>query len=186
MNTYSDQRTDVSVFKVCNLCGDHAIGDLDTIISGIHSCCDGINSGGCISVVFEMLTSIVKLLAAFVSAIAAASAVRSLLAVMPMVAMVASMASSVAYAVAAMVSSAVATVSAIVSLGAAVVATMALPAGAAVAAMAFLAPATFVVFATSTSIVGLPAAFAPPMAAASTKRAPAVMPPLISTSVHPS
>ncbi len=48
MNTYSDQRTDVSVFEVCNLCGDHATGDLDTIASSIRGGCDKIDSGGCI------------------------------------------------------------------------------------------------------------------------------------------
>jgi hypothetical protein len=48
MNTYSEQRTDVSVFKVCDLCGDHATGDLDIIASGIRGGCDGINSGNCV------------------------------------------------------------------------------------------------------------------------------------------
>ncbi len=43
MNTYSDQRTDVSVNEVCNLCGDHATGDLDTIASVICGGCDGID-----------------------------------------------------------------------------------------------------------------------------------------------
>ncbi len=48
MNTYSDQRTDVNVFEVCDLSCDHATIDLDTIASSIHSGCDGIDSGGCV------------------------------------------------------------------------------------------------------------------------------------------
>jgi hypothetical protein len=56
-NTYSDQRTDVSVFgtgftndnthgRLCNLSGDHVSGDLDTIANSSHSGCDEITSGG--------------------------------------------------------------------------------------------------------------------------------------------
>ncbi len=57
MNTYSDQRNDVSVFgagftddnmhgRLCNLSGDHVSGDLDTIASGSCGGCDGIARGG--------------------------------------------------------------------------------------------------------------------------------------------
>ncbi len=56
MNTYSDQRTDGSVFgtgftddnthgRLCDLSGDHLSGDLDTIASGSRGSCDGIASG---------------------------------------------------------------------------------------------------------------------------------------------
>jgi hypothetical protein len=178
MNTYSDQRTDVSVFEVCDLSGDHATGDLDTIARGIRSGCDGISSGGCICAVQD-----VDLDGKIASGICICNA---LSAVLPTVAVVASTAFSVVYAVAAMASSTAAAVSAIALLAAAAVAAMALPAAAVVAAMALPAAVMFVVFATSTSIVGLPVAFMPPMVAASMTHAPAAKLPLTSTSVHPS
>ncbi len=57
MNTYSDQRTEVSVFgagftndnthgRLCNLSGDHISSYLDTIASGSRGGCDGIASSG--------------------------------------------------------------------------------------------------------------------------------------------
>ncbi len=137
------------------------------------------------SVVFKMLNSMEKLLAAFATGMADASAVHALSAVLPMVAVVASTTSSVAYAVAAMALSEASTVSAIALLVAAAEAAMASPAAAKVAVMALPASATFVVFAMSTLIVGLPVVSPPPMAAASMPCTPVATLPLTSMSVCP-
>ncbi len=172
MNTYSDQRTDVSVFGAgftddnthgcfCNLSGDHVSGDLDTIASSSRGGCDQIASGGRVCSVCNV-TLMVESPAAFAPLMAATSAVCTLLAVSPAVAMVAATALPAMTAVAATAS----------------------PAAAMVAAMALPPAAAFVVFITSTLIVELPAAFAPLMAAASTTGALLAMLPSTLTSVH--
>jgi hypothetical protein len=79
---------------------------------------------------------------------------------------------------------AVAVVAATALSAAATVAATALPAAAAVAAMALPAATAFVVFATLTLIMELPAAFKPLTAAASTTQAPPAMLPSTLTSVR--
>ncbi len=159
MNTYSDQRTDVSVFgagftndnthcRLCNLSGDHVTGDLDTIASGSHSGCDGIASGGRVCGVWDVDLD-------------------------------GGIASGVRTFDGSCISNAC-IVGCVASSGRGGC-TMLLPSAAAVAAMA-----AFVVFATLTSIVESPVAFAPLMVATSMTRAPPEMLPSLSTSVHSS
>jgi hypothetical protein len=167
VNTYSDQRTDVSVFgagftddnrhgRLCNLSGDHVSGDLDTIASRSCGGCDRIASGGHVCGVRD-----VDLDGGIASGVHAFDGGRI----------------SGARVVSYVNSGGQGGCKCIASGGRAATA---LPAAEVVAGMLLPAAAAFVVFATSISIVELPAAFAPLMAAVSTTRAlPAMLPSML-------